>query len=106
MILYLAFGAAAVMCILLFLDRIREVKTKAESSLCATVLETARLTRDYKILLMVPITMFSGLEQAFAFGDLTGLEQAFAFGDLTSVSLISRFAGAAAVRRCSQIRCS
>ena len=93
-VIYLAFGAAAVVCILLFLDRIREVKTKAESSLCATVLETARLTRDYKILLMVPITMFSGLEQAFA------------FGDLTSVSLISRFAGVAAVRRCSQIRCS
>jgi len=71
--IYIAFGALAIACIVFLLDKIKPKKSESgvEPSTLESILATVKLMKDYRIWLLVPLTMFTGLEQAFAFGDLT-----------------------------------
>ena len=61
------------MLVIVLLDRLTgslDRRKKQESGLNLLV-ATVKHLKDWRMLLVLPLTMFSGLEQAFTFGDFT-----------------------------------
>lgn len=46
-------------------------KNKGNESFCSTFLATFKLLRDPRLLLLIPLTMYSGFEQSFLSGEYT-----------------------------------
>ncbi|XP_792123.3 protein unc-93 homolog A [Strongylocentrotus purpuratus] len=69
--IYLVSGVIAVVIVVVFVDNLgasRKIKDQGTFDLfCAT----ARLMKDKKLILIIPLTIYSGLEQAFITGDFT-----------------------------------
>ena len=69
--IYLAFGVLAILVILCFLDKM-EIRSENEGKgACSLFIATFKHLRLRKMQLLVPLTLFSGLEQGFVFGDFT-----------------------------------
>ena len=66
-------GVFAVLFVIVMLDRLTGDldRRKAQESSVSLLIATVKHLRDKRMLLVLPITMFSGLEQAFTFGDFT-----------------------------------
>lgn len=65
----------AVLVVAVFLDNIdweraAQFREKREP-FCQTFLATFRLLQDWRLLLLVPLTMYSGFEQSFLSGEFT-----------------------------------
>ncbi|EDO28230.1 predicted protein, partial [Nematostella vectensis] len=71
--IYVGCGVIAVLLIVVFLDRLTgDMSRKKESVTGVTLLvATLKHLKDRRMQLVLPITVFSGLEQAFIFGDFT-----------------------------------
>lgn len=71
--IYVGTGVFAVVLVIVLLDRLTgslDRRKKQESGLNLLV-ATVKHLRDWRMLLVLPLTVFSGLEQAFTFGDFT-----------------------------------
>lgn len=71
--IYVGTGVLAVVLVIVLLDRLTgslDRRKKQESGLNLLV-ATVKHLKDWRMLLVLPLTMFSGLEQAFTFGDFT-----------------------------------
>ncbi|KAM4695107.1 protein unc-93 homolog A-like [Discoglossus pictus] len=70
---YTACGVLAVVLIIVFLDQTHEDKEKKEpdTSTCFSLLAAFKQLRDKRQCLLIPLTMFSGLEQGFIASDFT-----------------------------------
>ncbi|XP_026146433.1 protein unc-93 homolog A [Carassius auratus] len=74
---YIGVGVLAIIFVAVFLDNIdrdlaREFrKNKGNESFCSTFLATFKLLRDPRLLLLIPLTMYSGFEQSFLSGEYT-----------------------------------
>jgi len=71
--IYVATGVFAVLLIIALLDRLTgslDRRKEQESGLSLLIATVKHLT-DVRMLLVLPLTLFSGLEQAFTFGDFT-----------------------------------
>ncbi|XP_051954489.1 protein unc-93 homolog A-like [Xyrauchen texanus] len=74
---YIGVGLLAIIFVALFLDNIdrdlaREFrKNKGNVSFCSTILSTFKLMRNPKLLLLIPLTIYSGFEQSFLDGEYT-----------------------------------
>ena len=71
--IYLAFGFLAMLVIFFFLDKI-ELESSAENKEqgnCSLFISTLKFLKERKMQLLIPITMFSGLEQGFVFADFS-----------------------------------
>lgn len=74
---YIGVGVLAMVLIAFFLDNIdgetaREFRrTKGNKSFCSTFLATFSLLRDKRLLMLIPLTMYSGFEQSFLAGEYT-----------------------------------
>ncbi|XP_031360388.2 protein unc-93 homolog A [Lonchura striata] len=72
---YTASGVLAVLLVIIFLDQIKSDQTETEkekleaSSFWSTFLATFRHLKDKRQCLLIPLTMYSGFEQAFLAGD-------------------------------------
>ncbi|XP_020619657.1 protein unc-93 homolog A-like [Orbicella faveolata] len=71
--IYLATGVFAVLLIIALLDRLTGSldRRKEQESGASLLIATAKHLTDMRMLLVLPLTMFSGLEQAFTFADFT-----------------------------------
>ena len=71
--IYLAFGCLAIAVVFLFLDKIEVIKEQNRSrGICDLFVATLKhVKKSNKMKLLIPITMFSGLEQGFVFADFT-----------------------------------
>lgn len=71
--IYVGIGVFAVLFVIVMLDRLTGDldRRKAQESSVSLLIATVKHLGDKRMLLMLPITMFSGLEQAFTFGDFT-----------------------------------
>ncbi|XP_071854941.1 protein unc-93 homolog A-like [Apostichopus japonicus] len=68
---YLACGIAAVITVALFVQRLERNDKKTPETTCGLFLATTKLMREANIVLLIPLTVYSGLEQAFITGDFT-----------------------------------
>ncbi|XP_018772505.1 protein unc-93 homolog A isoform X2 [Serinus canaria] len=71
---YTASGVLAVLLVIIFLDQIKsdQAETKKEkTSFWSTFLATLRHLKDKRQCLLIPLTMYSGFEQAFLSGDFS-----------------------------------
>ncbi|XP_037988605.1 protein unc-93 homolog A isoform X2 [Motacilla alba alba] len=71
---YTASGVLAVLLVIIFLDQIKsdQVETEKEkTSFWSTFLATFRHLKDKRQCLLIPLTMYSGFEQAFLSGDFS-----------------------------------
>ena len=78
--IYVGTGVFAVVLVIVLLDRLTgslDRRKKQESGLNLLV-ATVKHLRDWRMLLVLPLTVFSGLEQAFTFGDFTQVKCVFA----------------------------
>ena len=71
--IYLVFGCLAIAVVFLFLDKIEVIKEQNGSKgICDLFIATLKhVKKNNKMKLLIPITMFSGLEQGFVFADFT-----------------------------------
>ena len=73
--IYLGSGLLAILVIFIFLDKIDlEGEAKNEGT-CTLFISTLTFLRNRKMQLLIPITIFSGLEQGFVFGDFSKVRQ-------------------------------
>ena len=72
---YLGCVVLAAVIVITLLDQIHVGKTEADPEFSQTSFElslaTARMLKDTKCLLLMPMVLFLGLEQGFMFGDFT-----------------------------------
>uniref|UniRef100_A0A3Q0QUB6 Protein unc-93 homolog A n=1 Tax=Amphilophus citrinellus TaxID=61819 RepID=A0A3Q0QUB6_AMPCI len=72
---YIGVGVLAMLIIAVFLDNIdREQASEFRDSrvpFCHTFLATFRLLKDWRLLTLIPLTMYSGFEQSFLSGEYT-----------------------------------
>ncbi|XP_060771782.1 protein unc-93 homolog A [Neoarius graeffei] len=74
---YIGVGVLAMALVAIFLDNIdgneaKEFrKTKGNQAFCSTFLATFRLLRDKRLIMLIPLTMYSGFEQSFLAGEYT-----------------------------------
>lgn len=68
---YLACGIAAVFTVAIFVQRLPKNDKKEDDSTCGLFLATTKLMKETRLVLIIPFTVFSGLEQAFITGDFT-----------------------------------
>ncbi|XP_065112342.1 protein unc-93 homolog A [Paramisgurnus dabryanus] len=74
---YIAVGLFAILFVAVLLDNIdRDLakdfrQNKGNQSFCTTFLATFALLRDPKLLMLIPLTMYSGFEQSFMSGEYT-----------------------------------
>lgn len=73
---YLACGIAAVITVALFVQRLERNDKKTPETTCGLFLATTKLMREANIVLLIPLTVYSGLEQAFITGDFTKVTNA------------------------------
>ena len=71
MSIYLAFGLLAIAVIFIFLDKVKVVRGNEKRGVFNLLIATFKHLKNRKMQLMVPLTMFCGLEQGFVFGDFT-----------------------------------
>lgn len=68
-------GVLAILIVAVFLDNIdREQVSQFRGNrepFCHTFLATFRLLKDWRLLTLIPLTMFSGFEQSFLSGEYT-----------------------------------
>lgn len=71
--IYVGIGVFAVLFVLVMLDRLTGGldRRKAQESSVNLLIATIKHLRDKRMILVLPLTLFSGLEQAFTFGDFT-----------------------------------
>ncbi|XP_017310923.1 protein unc-93 homolog A [Ictalurus punctatus] len=74
---YIGLGVLAMVLVAVFLDNIdgkdaKEFrKDKGNQTFCSTFLATFRLLGDKRLLMLIPLTMYSGFEQSFLTGEYT-----------------------------------
>lgn len=73
--IYVGTGVFAVLLVIVLLDRLTGSldRRKEQESGVSLLIATIKHLRDQRMLLVLPLTMFSGLEQAFTFGDFTAV---------------------------------
>ena len=73
--IYLGCGVFAILLVSVLLDRLTGnlSRKKLEASSVKLLIATVRHLRDRRMLLILPLTFFSGLEQAFIFADYTAV---------------------------------
>ncbi|XP_012562258.1 protein unc-93 homolog A isoform X1 [Hydra vulgaris] len=71
MSIYLGFGILAIAFVLIFLDKIKVVREEKKRGVCDLFIATLKHLKNTKMQLLIPLTIFSGLEQGFVFGDFT-----------------------------------
>lgn len=68
-------GVLAVLIVAAFLDNIDRERAsqfrERREPLCRTFLATFRLLKDWRLLALIPLTMYSGFEQSFLSGEFT-----------------------------------
>lgn len=69
--IYLGFGCLAILVIALFLDRIKTIGNNSTKGHCDLFVATIKHLRQRDMQLLIPLTVFSGLEQGFVFADFT-----------------------------------
>ena len=71
--IYTATGVTAVILVIALLDKLTGAQSRKKDSVSGVslLLATLRHLKDKRQLLLLPLTFFSGLEQAFIFGDFT-----------------------------------
>ncbi|XP_073258280.1 protein unc-93 homolog A-like [Porites lutea] len=71
--IYVGIGVFAVLFVIVLLDRLTGDldRRKEQESSISLLIATIKHLRDRRMLLVLPLTIFSGLEQAFTFGDFT-----------------------------------
>ena len=71
--IYVGTGVFAVLLVIVLLDRLTGSldRRKEQESSVQLLIATVKHLRDPRMLLVLPLTIFSGLEQAFTFGDFT-----------------------------------
>lgn len=75
--IYLGSGVLAILLVIVLLDRLSGhlSRKKDEVSGLKLLLATLNHLKDRRMQLVLPITFFSGIEQAFIFGDFTKVRQ-------------------------------
>ncbi|CAL1586600.1 unnamed protein product [Knipowitschia caucasica] len=72
---YIGVGVLAMLIISVFLDNIDQQQTSEfrgqREPFCHTFLATFRLLKDWRLLTLIPLTMYSGFEQSFLSGEYT-----------------------------------
>ncbi|KAM9354941.1 protein unc-93 homolog A [Pholidichthys leucotaenia] len=72
---YIGVGVLAILIIIIFLDNIDQEQAsdfrENREPFCHTFLATFRLLKDWKLLTLIPLTMYSGFEQSFLSGEYT-----------------------------------
>ncbi|XP_076872360.1 protein unc-93 homolog A [Brachyhypopomus gauderio] len=74
---YIGVGVLAMLLIAVFLDNIdgkvaRDFRrNRGNQSICSTLLSTLSLLRDKRLIMLIPLTMYSGFEQSFLSGEYT-----------------------------------
>ena len=76
-IIYTGFGVAATLSLFFFLDRIQQNENKKHTTLITNITSTCSLLKDPRMCLLIPISIFYGLQQGFVFGDFTKVSQSF-----------------------------
>ena len=72
MSIYLAVGIIAAILIGLLLDKITVLGSeKKDKGIFSLFFATMKHLKDQRMLLLIPLTIYSGLEQGFVFGDFT-----------------------------------
>jgi len=71
MSIYLVFGILAIAVIFFFLDKIDIVSENNETGSCNLFIATFKHLKHRNMQLLIPLTLFSGLEQGFVFADFT-----------------------------------
>lgn len=73
-------GVLAILIVAVFLDNIdREQASEFRGSqqpFCHTFLATFRLLKDWRLVTLIPLTMYSGFEQSFLSGEYTKVRTA------------------------------
>ncbi len=70
--IYLATGVIAVLLIAILLDKVSVLGSdKRDNGVCNLFIATLKHLKDRRMQLLVVLTMYSGLEQGFVFGDFT-----------------------------------
>ena len=76
--IYVACGIAAVLVIFFFLDKITIIGSDSrKNGFCDLFIATFKHMKDRKMQLLIPLTIFSGLEQGFVFADFTKVKNLF-----------------------------
>lgn len=72
---YIGVGVLAILIVAIFLDNIDRDQTSEfrenREPFCQTFLATFRLLKDWRLLTLIPLTMYSGFEQSFLSGEYT-----------------------------------
>ncbi|XP_069575186.1 protein unc-93 homolog A [Brachyistius frenatus] len=72
---YIGVGVLAIIVVAVFLDNIDREQTSRfrgnREPFCQTFLATFRLLKDWRLLTLIPLTMYSGFEQSFLSGEYT-----------------------------------
>nr|XP_061806424.1 protein unc-93 homolog A-like [Nerophis lumbriciformis] len=72
---YIGVGVLAMLIVAIFLDNIDQDQTSRfrgnREPFCHTFLATFRLLKDWRLLILIPLTMYSGFEQSFLSGEYT-----------------------------------
>ncbi|XP_041830953.1 protein unc-93 homolog A [Melanotaenia boesemani] len=72
---YIGVGVLAMLIVGIFLDNIDQEQTSQfrenKEPFCHTFLATFRLLKDWRLLVLIPLTMYSGFEQSFLSGEYT-----------------------------------
>ena len=76
-VIYIGFSVAAALSVFFFLDRIQQKENKKHATLLASITSTCSLFKDPRMCLLIPISIFYGLQQGFVFGDFTKVSQPF-----------------------------
>ena len=70
-IIYTGFAVAATLSVFFFLDRIQQNENEKHATLVANITSTCSLFKDPRMCLLIPISIFYGLQQGYVFGDFT-----------------------------------
>ncbi|CAJ1077972.1 protein unc-93 homolog A [Xyrichtys novacula] len=72
---YIGVGVLAILIIAIFLDNIDQEQSSEfrenREPFCQTFLATFRLLKDWRLITLIPLTMYSGFEQSFLSGEYT-----------------------------------
>lgn len=71
MSIYLVFGLIAIAVVFFFLDKIDIVSENKGKGCCHLFIATFKHLKNRNMQLLIPLTLFSGLEQGFVFADFT-----------------------------------
>ena len=71
MSIYLVCGLLSIAVVVLALDQLHDEKNKEKPRMFRLFFATLSHLRDLRMILIIPLTMYSGLEQGFVFADFT-----------------------------------